>query len=312
MHGGRGSDGRRARISRRDALKRLGAAAGAMGLATGVAACGGGRDAAAGRQGAAPSDTAGSSTGRTLGDLGVQLYTVRNEMAKDVGATLARVAEIGYREVEFAGYFDHPPSRTRALLDAAGLRAPSTHLGVEALRDDPEPVFEAATTMGHEWLVVASVPNEMRSTLDDWRRTAELFNRIGEAAHGAGLRFGYHNHDVEIHPMQGRMPLDVLMESTDPELVDLELDLFWITEGGADPISFMERWPGRVKLVHVKDRTAGGRMVDVGAGVIDFAEIFSRPEAGIIRHYFVEHDQPGDPWASVTASFRYLSAMRVG
>jgi len=233
-------------------------------------------------------------------------------MAKDVGATLARVAAIGYREVEFAGYFDHPPSETRALLDAAGLRAPSTHVGVAGLRDDPGPVFEGATTIGHEWVVVASVPEEMRSTLDEWHRTAELFNRIGEAARRAGLRFGYHNHDVEIRPMQGRMPLDVLMESTDPGLVDLELDLFWIIEGGGDPIAFMERWPGRVKLVHVKDRSADGRMVDVGAGRVDFPGIFARPEAATIRHYFVEHDQPGDPWASVTASFRHLSSMRVG
>jgi sugar phosphate isomerase/epimerase len=304
---GRGSHPGHARISRRAALRRIGAAAGAFGLGAGLTACGdGGKEEA----GASP-DAGAASTGRTLGDLGLQLYTVRSEMAADVGATLARVAEIGYREVEFAGYFDHPPSGTRALLDAAGLRAPSTHVGVEGLRDDPGPVLDAAATIGHEWVVVASIPEDMRGTLDDWRRTAELFNRIGETARGAGLTFGYHNHDVEIRPMQGRMPLDVLMESTDPDLVDLELDLFWITHGGGDPVSFLERWPRRVKLVHVKDSTADGRMADVGAGVIDFAGIFGRPAAASIRHYFVEHDQPGDPWASVTASFRHLSAMRV-
>ncbi len=290
-------------VSRRDALKRLGAAAGAMGLAPGLGAGAGGSR----RPGA--TDAAAE---RIAGDLGLQLYTVRGEMASDVPATLARVAEIGYREVEFAGYFGHPPSRVRELLAANGLRAPSTHIDLAALTEDIDRELDAARTIGHDWILVAWTPEEMRRTLDDWRRIADVFNGLGEAARGAGLRFGYHNHDFEIRPMEGRMPLEVLMEGTDPALVDLELDLFWITHGGGDPVRFLERWPGRVKLVHVKDRTPDGRMVDVGAGVIDFPGIFARPEARAVRHYFVEHDTPADPWASVTASFRHLRAMQTG
>lgn len=291
---------REAEIDRREALRRLGALA-AVPL-VGAPACHADPAPASDRQGG-PSP---------LGPLGLQLYTLRSEMEKDVAATLDRVAQIGYREVEFAGYFGHGPAEIRDLLAAAGLRAPAAHLPVEALRDDPDPVLEAATAIGHEWVIVASVPEDMRGSLDDWRRTADLFDRIGERAAAAGLRFGYHNHDFEIPPMEGRMPLDVLLESTDPDLVDLELDLFWITHGGGDPIAFMERWPGRVRLVHVKDRTADGDMVDVGAGVIDFGAIFARRARAGIRHAFVEHDTPGDPWASVTASFRHLSALSVG
>lgn len=318
-----GEDGRPrdAGLSRRDALMRMAVAAGALGIVPGLAACrtdeseGGDAAGAAGATGAPSGEAAAASTGQAAGPLaalGVQLYTLRGEMERDVGATLERVAAIGYREVEFAGYFGQGPAEIRGLLAAAGLRAPAAHLPVEALRDDPDPILESAATIGHEWVIVAWVPEDMRGTLDDWRRTADLFDRIGERAAAAGLRFGYHNHDFEIPPMEGRMPLDVLLESTDPDRVDLELDLFWITHGGGDPIAFMERWPGRVRLVHVKDRTADGDMVDVGAGVIDFGAIFARRARAGIRHAFVEHDMPGDPWASVTASFRHLSALSVG
>ena len=224
---------------------------------------------------------------------------------------MARVAEIGYHEVEFAGYFGHTPAEIRRALDAAGLEAPSAHVSVDALTDDWAATVQRAGEIGHRYLVVPSLPERMRRTLDDWWRTAELFNRAARTAADAGIRFAYHNHDVEFVPMEGRIPLDALCEATDPDLVQIELDVFWIVHGGGDPLAFFSRWPGRVPMVHLKDRTSEGRMVDVGAGAIDWRAIVARRAEAGIRHYFVEHDQPTDPYASVAASHAYLSALDV-
>ncbi len=113
---------------------------------------------------------------------------------------------------------------------------------------------------------------------------------MGESCREAGLRFGYHNHDFEFETIDGQIPFDVLLDETDPGLVDFELDLFWITKGGEDPLRYFERYPGRFTLCHVKDMAAGGEMVDVGAGGIDFAAIFARAEQAGLKHFFVEHD----------------------
>jgi sugar phosphate isomerase/epimerase len=247
-----------------------------------------------------------------LGTLGVQLYTVRSEMTQSVEATLARVAEIGYGEVEFAGYFGHSPTEIRAMLDANGLVAPAAHIGANVLGDQWAGVLESANTIGHTHMVVPSLPMDMRSSLDAWRRTAELFNVAAEQARAAGIQFAYHNHAFEFEEMDGRVQFDVFCEETDPDLVQIELDLFWITHGGSDPIAFFDRWPGRVPLVHVKGRSADGEMVDVGAGAMDWAGIFAHRDHAGIRHYFVEHDQPGeDPFASIQASYTYLRALEL-
>jgi sugar phosphate isomerase/epimerase len=232
-------------------------------------------------------------------------------MERSVEETLARVAEIGYRQVEFAGYFDRSPAQIREALQASGLTAPAAHVPFEMLESDFARVLDAATTMGHDYVVVPSVPESMRGSLDDWRRIGELFNRAGEEAKAAGRQFAYHNHAFEFAAIDGQVPLDVLCEATDPELVQIELDLFWITHGGGDPLAFFRRWPGRIPLVHVKDRTAAGDMVAVGAGAIDWPAIFAERNTAGIRHYFVEHDQPGDAFASVQASYTFLSTLDV-
>ena len=148
-----------------------------------------------------------------------------------------------------------------------------------------------------------------RKTLDDYKRVGEAFTRVGAQARAAGLRFAYHNHAFEFAPLEGRVPYDVLLESTDPAMVEFELDLYWITDGGGDPLAYFRRWPGRFPLVHIKDKAADGKMVDVGAGGIDWKAILhQRKEAGI-RHAFVEHDDPPDPFASVGASYAYLKQL---
>ena len=244
-----------------------------------------------------------------LGPLGLQLYTLRQEMTQSVDETLARVAAIGYREVEFAGYFGRSPAEIRQALGNAGLRSPAAHVDMNAMLMDWPSTLEAANTIGIQYLVVPSVPREMSLTLDHWRAVADMFNRGAAEARDAGIRFAYHNHAREFAPIDGRIPFDVLCEQTDPDLVDIELDLFWIVHGGGDPMAVFERWPGRVPLVHVKDRTEEGVMTEVGSGVIDWEEIFGARDVAGIRHYFVEHDEPLDGFESVAASFDYLSRL---
>lgn len=248
---------------------------------------------------------------RKLDRIGLQLYTVRGEMAKDVEGTLARVAAIGYREVEFAGYFGRAPAAVRAALAGAGLDAPATHVPYETLADGWDSVLDAARTIGHTHVLVAWIPREGRPDLDGWKRVAELFNRAGERARAAGLRFAYHNHDFEFTAVDGQTPYDVLLGATDPALVGFEMDLYWTVKGGRDPLAFFAAHPGRFELVHVKD-SAGPpdhRMVDLGRGIIDFAAVFARGAQGGIRHCFVEHDEPRDPFAFCRDAFTYLRGL---
>jgi sugar phosphate isomerase/epimerase len=154
----------------------------------------------------------------------------------------------------------------------------------------------------------------MRRTLDDWRRLGERFNQAGVAARRAGITFGYHNHDFEFAELEGRVPFDVLLEATDPTLVAIELDLYWITKGGQDPLAYLRRGSGggRYALVHVKDMdsTPARGMTDPGKGIIDFPRILSVAQEAGVRHHFVEHDNPSDPLATARAGYRYLRSLR--
>ncbi len=242
-----------------------------------------------------------------LDKVGLQLYTVRDQMKVDFEGTLARVAEIGYKEVEFAGYFNHSPADVRAILDRHGLSAPSTHVG-DISPDAWKASLDAAHAIGHEYIVVPWIPQEKRMTLDGWKQVAAEFNRAAQAAHDAGVQFAYHNHDFEFPKMEGQVPYDILLQTTDPKLVQLEIDLYWITKAGQDPLTYFARWPGRVPLVHVKD-SAGApehKMVDVGQGKIDWKRIFAKQDQAGIKHFFVEHDQPPQPFQDIAASYNYL------
>lgn len=245
--------------------------------------------------------------GSRIDKIGIQLYTVRDKMKDDFEGTLARIAQIGYKEVEFAGYFDRSPAEVRAILDRNGLSAPSTHM-MAPNTDAWKKALETAKAVGHEYVVAPWIPEERRMTLDGWKRVAEEFTRVGQLAKDTGIQFAYHNHDFEFPKMEGRIPFDVLLESTDPKLVQLEIDLYWITKGGQDPLAYFSRWPGRVPLVHVKDSLGGPehKMVDVGAGKIDWKRIFAKRDQAGIKHFFVEHDQPPQPFEDIAMSYNYL------
>jgi sugar phosphate isomerase/epimerase len=242
--------------------------------------------------------------------IGLQLYTVRAALQADLAATLARVAAIGYREVEFAGYFGRSAQEVRDKLEENELVSPSAHVSLEATGEGWEGVLQDALTIGQKYLVVASVGSV--GDIDGYRRIAERFNRAGEIAKKAGIRFAYHNHDYEFTPMQGKLPYDVLLEDTNPDYVCFEIDLYWIFKGGEDPLKYFRRWPGRIRMLHLKDaaRSPLHDMTEVGAGILDWKRILSSARTEGVEHYFVEQDKAADPFASITASYSYLRQLR--
>lgn len=244
--------------------------------------------------------------------MGIQLYSVREDMRRDMSGTLARLAEIGYREVEFAGYFGRSPEETRRLLAQNNLAAPSAHIGLDQLANWDK-ALDDALARGHQVVTIPWVPENMRGSAEGWRRMAADFNRAAERAKTKGLQFAYHNHDFELQPVEGIVPLDLLLAETDPALVQFEMDIYWVTRTGADPLAYIRRHPTRFSMLHVKD-SAGApehRMVDVGAGSIDFAAIlrFDASQRGAVRHVFVEHDNPADAMAFARRSFDHLSRL---
>ena len=259
---------------------------------------------------------------KTIDRLGVQLYTVRDLMAKDFEGTIAKVAGLGYKEVEFAGYFEHKPQDVKSILDKNGLTAPSAHVDYGSLGEDKLPrILEDSHTIGHQFIVNPWIDEQMRKEADVWKRIAATFNRAGEMTKKAGIQFAYHNHHFEFVPENGVRPIDTILKECDPKLVKIELDLCWTTVAGADPLTLFSRYPGRFPLVHVKGlkRVPEGappvpfdkaipEITDVGnKDIVNWKRIFAKSQQAGIQHYFVEHDVPKDPYASLKASYTYLT-----
>lgn len=256
--------------------------------------------------------------------IGVQLYTVRDLMKDDFEGTIAKVAQIGYKEVEFAGYFGRTGQQVRAVLEKNGLTAPATHVQYDELDDKFPSVIETSKTIGLKYIVCPWIPEELRKSPDIWKKAAEKFNHCGEESKKAGMQFAYHNHWFEFLPVNGKLPYDELLKDCDANLVKMEMDLCWITAAGADPLKYFNMYPGRFPLVHVKDLkkipkvTAGGSqnfgdtvdLTSVGSGIIDWKRIFAQSDKAGIKHYFVEHDKPENSLESIKASYEYLSKFR--
>ncbi len=247
---------------------------------------------------------------RRVETIGIQLYSLRQEMADDFEGTLEQLAAIGFREMEFAGYHGKSPAQVRNILDGFGLTSPAAHIQLNAIREDLDREIEIAATIGQQYIVVPIVPANER-TLDDYRRHAETLNIAGEKIREAGLTLGYHNHDFEFDVQEeGRIGYDILTSETDPDLVVFEMDLYWADRAGYDPKFFFLKYPGRYPMLHVKDSSYTGEMVDVGRGVIDFAEIFTYASKGGFKHYFIEHDNPSDGINSLEYSYNTVRDLR--
>jgi sugar phosphate isomerase/epimerase len=263
--------------------------------------------------------------------IGLQLYTVRDAMRTDVEGTIAKVAATGYKEVEFAGYFDHSAKDIRAILDQNGLASPSCHVSYHFVEKHWAETIEAAKIVGHSYIICPWIDEKQRAETGGWKRAADLFNKAGEASQKEGIQFGYHNHSFEFQPaetLRGKLPYDFLLAETDPKLVVMEMDLCWISVAGKNPIDYFDKYPGRFPLVHVKDwvkdstHSSGykgamgqsvrydGHMADVGQGSIDWKNLFAHDDEAGIKHYFVENDDPKSAFNDIKISYDYLRDLR--
>ncbi len=201
------------------------------------------------------------------------------------------------------------------------------HTDLDTLSTNMGPLAEAANELGATYVVLPSMPEENRKTIDDYKRTAELFNKIGAEAKSNGIRFAYHNHGYGLSKMDGILPLDIILQQTDPSLVWLEMDLFWTTAGGADPIALLKANKGRYKLMHVKDmkkkvRFSGdggtpnqwtalwGEMTTAGDGVLDLKNILAVAKENGLDHCVVEQDIVAHPEIALKRSFDFCAALK--
>lgn len=259
--------------------------------------------------------------------MGVQLYTVRDQISKDLSGTLQEIARIGYQVVELAGYnngtfYGQSPENFKTLLGDLNLEAPSGHYTYGKQMPNPgtvlngwEKAVEDAAKLGHQYMVCAYLFPEERKTLDDYKKAIEDFNKAGEVCKKAGIQFCYHNHDFEFMKLDDQLPFDLMIKDLDPELVKFELDLYWITKAGFDAVTYFGKDPGRYVLWHVKDmaKTAEKEFTEVGNGSIDFKKIFAAKKKSGMQYFFVEQDvcKNNPPLKSIEISLNNLKQMKI-
>ena len=253
--------------------------------------------------------------------IGLQLYSVREQLPKDFDGTLHQLGAAGYTVVEAAGYFNKTATEFRHSMEQAGLRCVSTHHTLSALRTEFDQWIEYAHTLGLEYIVCSSSGGVHRDpsakgelTLDDWRYVASEFNRIGEKVKAAGMMFGVHNHTPEFASEGGVLVYDELLRLTDPKLVVFEMDAGWVHASGHNPVDYLKKSPERFQLMHVKDMVLGAdgkqQMTVLGKGSIDYRPIL-RAATGL-KYYFVEQEEfDMDPMKELHEDAEYVRKLDV-
>lgn len=262
-----------------------------------------------------------SSSGRYAYKPGLQLYTIRDAMAKDPAKALEKVAELGFKLVESATYtgsqlfYGHTPSEFAKLLKDIGLSIPSGHYALGnpetkgTILNGWEKAVEDAHEVGMDYMVCAYLADNERENLDAYKKRAEEFNKAGEICKNAGIQFCYHNHAFEFEEMEDQIPYDILLHETDEDLMKMEMDMYWVTRANLDPIALIQDHPNRFVLWHVKDmeNSPDKNFTEVGNGIIDWPKLFSYAKESGLKHFFVEQDStPGDPFNSIEQSMNYL------
>lgn len=249
-----------------------------------------------------------------LARIGLELYSVRREMARDFDATLAAVRAIGYTDVELLwsfGNFGRSPAQVRAALEREGLRAPSAHLSPAAVLVGWERSLETAKMLGHEYLIVPSLTVDTSRSLDDWREWADRFNQAGAVARRAGIWLAFHNEPDHMHPIAGQVPYDVFVERTDPAVVRHQLDVGNMALGGGDPMRYLERYRDRYWSFHLKDVVADrSRDAELGAGVLDLHRLVRAITDIDRKPCYVEQEGATDSLASARRNFEFLRTLR--
>ena len=248
--------------------------------------------------------------------LGVQLYTLRSLIEKDpLPGILKQIRAIGYQEIEaFPTVYKHPAKELRHMIDDAGLSVPSGHFDYEGF----EGQLDYGKQLGLNWMVCPMLPKSLWATIDGFHTAAKQFNKWGKQVADLGMRFAFHNHDYEFKPYGDKTGYQIMLDETDPNLVFFEMDCYWITQAGLDPVEMMHRLGHRVRMLHLKDRKPGfppshdmdkssAHFTEVGHGSINWKAVLDTAHSMGIEYYFVEQDQtPGNPFDSIRSSYQYL------
>jgi sugar phosphate isomerase/epimerase len=235
-------------------------------------------------------------TGKKRIPVGVQLYSVRGECEKDLPGTIKAVAKIGYKGVEFAGYYGRDAKTLRKLLDDCGLVCCGTHTAIDTLLGDQlAKTIEFNQTLGNKFLIVPSLPEKYRASRKDWQKTADLFNELSDKAKPHKMRVGYHSHNTDLIPIDGEIPWDIFFGRTKKEVI-MQLDTGNAMSGGGDPVMYLKRYPGRATTVHIKPYSKTKPNAILGEDELPWQEIFKLCEtiAGT-RWYIVEYEHDAYP-----------------
>lgn len=268
-----------------------------------------------------------SEAKRGLGDFGIQLYSLRFELPNDRAGVLKKISDIGYKYLETyvmdgKHHLGFPIADYRKMLDDLGLQVLSAHIPtgrpqpelVGSLTNNFEKVIEDAHYLGQRYIICPYLQESERTSLDDYKATIDLLNACGEKCKAAGITFCYHNHDFEFLELEGQVPMEMIIEQTDPELVQMELDIYWSTKAGRDTFELFDKYPNRFALWHVKDmsKTRENETTFVGDGSINYAEIFQKARNTGMEHFFVEQEHyPTPVFEGLQKSFEYLNALKV-
>jgi len=282
--------------------------------------------------------------------IGVQLFSIPKITESDFAGTMQKLAAIGFKEIEFygpysfsspedqqrwesvtpslgfsgSGFFGLTTKQAKKILDDNGLAAPSMHTGLASLKSGMEKLAEAANELGSQYVVLPSAATQ--PNLDGYKIQAEEFNSIGSEAHKRGIRFAYHNHGNGLKPIDGKIPFELILESTDPNLVFFQMDIYWMTAGGVDVAKYLDKYAGRFRLMHVKDMSKEVRfsgdggdpkqwmelfpyLADAGSGVIDIKKVVAAALKSGVEHFIVERDLAPNGLDDLRNSYNYLSKL---
>jgi sugar phosphate isomerase/epimerase len=255
--------------------------------------------------------------------VGLQLYTVREQLPKDVPGTLKKVAEIGYKEVEVYDLYGRTAKQFSQLLKDNGLTAPSGHYETKHIKENWQKHIDDAKELGMKYMVNAILDRRERTTFDEYKQLVGLFSKAAEETRKAGIQFCYHNHNFEFAKFAGTTAYDFLLQELDPKLVQFEMDCFWVTHAGQDPVAYFQKYAGRFELLHIKDLKDKpapthkmddrmGLFAEVGRGTIDYQRIFKAAPQGGMKHFYVEQDFcERSPLESIKMSYDYLHQLTV-
>ena len=287
-----------------------------------------------------------------LNSIGVQLFSFPKLLEKDFNAGIKMVSEMGYKEIEMfgpfnfsveaakkrwnsitpmlgfngSGYFGHSHKEIKTIFDEHNIKVTSIHSDMDTMQTRMEEIAKESEQLGFEYVVLPAIPEEKRQTLDDYKRVVEEFNEIGEKAKKVGLKFAYHNHGYGLNKIENQVPIELVFDQTESDLVFFQMDVFWTIAGGMNPSDLLNAYPGRYVSMHVKDMKKltrfsgdGGdpsqwmelfpQMTSLGDGVLDIPKIISTAQQQGVKHFYIEQDIVNNPEVALKKSLNYLKSL---